>query len=451
MLLFGEIFHEGCDVVKLLEMNGTPTGITQEEQDTFLKTPQRLVCTKKLESLFEEQKRKSKGIVMKLYLENFKFFNDTFGYHYGGLLLREIAKYLCTIPGADVYRYTGVEFLLVLEGYTYAQMQSVAEEIVKRFERIWSIQETDCICTMNMGVVFYPEFAQNAAELMENLDHAIAHSAQMGQNQLVEFDSQLYAALQRRKGIARAITAAVAEDKMNIGYMPVFCLPEDRFVRAEVCIQILSEEYGMIGEAEFLPVAEQSGQIYALSSYAIHKVCELIRKLLDEGVEFEALSMHISPIQLLQERFIQELAQVLRKYHIPKGKLALAMDDNVTLTSFTSVNIALQQLSEMGIELMLSGFGIAYTGISSVLALPVDIVKLERLFIWQMETNERSASLIEGLCSIADSLGLKLIAEGVETKNQIEQLTSFGCNYHQGLYYSSMVEGSALQELFKSK
>ena len=186
-----------------------------------------------------------------------------------------------------------------------------------------------------------------------------------------------------------------------------------------------------------MTVAEDSGQIRALLYYALEKVCQCIRQALDDGCEFESIALPVSPVLFLQEDFIDEVARVMKAYEVPQGKLALELKESALTMGYLNFNIILQKLSDMGVELILNEFGSGYSSISASLDLPVHTVKLERLFIWQLETNEKSRYIIQGLIHMAKDLHLSIIAEGVETENQVSALTEAGCSYQQGFYYST--------------
>ena len=146
----------------------------------------------------------------------------------------------------------------------------------------------------------------------------------------------------------------------------------------------------------------------------------------------------------MQEDFLDEVRRVIDTYQIPKGKLAIEIRESALTTAYLNINIMLQELSDMGVELVLNEFGSGYSGVATILELPVNTLKLERLFVWQLETNPKSRCVIEGLIHIAKDLDLNIIAEGVETENQVNILTNAGCDYQQGFYYSPTLEQDTL-------
>lgn len=407
-------------------------------------------CLKRLDSLLGgDGAKKEKGAVIKVYLENFKSFNDTFGYHFGGLFIQEIGRFLSEIRGAEVYRTAGVEFIVLLEKANHAAAQTMADEITNRFGESWHINNMDCMASCNVGLAYYPGHAQSASEMMDNLSHAVSESAQTGQNMVITFDEDLKRKLIRRTSIARDIPKALEENRVEIRYRPSYNVEQKRFTRADCYMRLLNSDFGIIPAAEFIPIAEESGQINAISLYAIDKVCAMIARLREEKLDFETIAVPISPIQFMQDHFVEDVEAAVEKAGIPAQSLAFEVAESITLNAYANAQMRISELADLGIELVLAEFGTGYSGLNNVLNLPVKVLKLERLLIWQMDNDPRVPHLVEGLIHIAKNLGMKLIAEGVETAAQVENLKSFGCEYEQGFYYSPTMTPDELVEAFK--
>ena len=199
-----------------------------------------------------------------------------------------------------------------------------------------------------------------------------------------------------------------------------------------------------MGAAEFMPIAEDSGQIRAIGYYALDHAGKCISELMNTGREFDSICIPVSPVLLVQEDFLDQVTKILEIYQIPKGRLALEVDDSALSNVYLNVNITMQELSDMGVELVLNNFGSGCAPVSSILDLPINTVKLERMFVWQLETNPKSASIAGGLIQIARELGIHIIAEGVETENQLNALNNYQCEYQQGFYYAPTMEQDVL-------
>jgi diguanylate cyclase (GGDEF)-like protein len=387
------------------------------------------------------------GVVLKLYIENFKRLNQIFGYDYCEAILKQILDFLRGLTKKDVYHYIGVEFIIILDGYTQGQALYLAEDLAERFDRAWKVNGTDCLCSAQMGICSYPGHASTPDQMLKCLDLAVSKAGEGGPNQAIVFDTALYNQLLRRQTIAHYLKTALEKDEVEIRYRPTLKTGTNVFLRAELYMRIFIKGLGLIGAGEFLPVAEDSGQIKSIQYYGLKKVCQCISELLLKGCEFESVALPISPVLLLQEDLPEEVERSLKEYGIPEGKLALEIQESALTMGYLNANITLQKLKSMGVELILNEFGSGYSGISTILDLPVDTLKLERLFVWQLETNKKSRYIMEGLIRMAKDLDITIIAEGVETENQVSILTEAGCDFQQGFYYSPTLEKEALLQI----
>lgn len=405
----------------------------------------RAQCMDRLNGLF--QTGSSKGVVMKVYLENFKSLNKSFGYDYCEELLSQITAYLNDVSEHNVYRYIGVEFVLVLEGYTEGSSSDLADEILERFEKVWKIHNVDCLCSVHIGLCSYPGHADSADRILKNLDMAVSAASDFGTNQYAVYDSTLHGRAMRRQTIARYLQTALEKGELEVRYRPTFNTETGRFSRADSYMRIFIQGIGLIGAAEFMPIAEDSGQIRAIGYYALDHAGECIRDLIDAGCEFDSICIPVSPILLIQEDFIDHITNVLETYQVPEGKLALEINDEALSSVYVNVSITMQQLAEMGVELIMNNFGSGCAPVNSILDLPINTVKLERMFVWQLETNPPSASIVGGLIHMARDLGIHIIAEGVETENQLNTLNKYSCEYQQGFYYAPTMDKEVMMKV----
>ncbi len=404
----------------------------------------RMVCRHQLERALAGG---GQGVVMKFYLENFKRMNDLFGFSYCEELLKEILEYLRKETGSLVYRYVGVEFIAILKSRSQGQAVQLAENILERFSQSWNIRGTDCICSCQIGLCTYPGYADSADELLKCLDLAVSKAEETGMSQYAAYDSKLHAMHLRKQTIAQYISTALENQELEIRFRPTYHTGEDRFVRAEYYMRMFVRDIGMVGSAEFIPIAEDTGQISQVEYYALEKVAQEIAELEKKGVAYESLAVPVSPVLLIQENFVDTVQGMIGKYQIPSGKLAVEIDEYALTTAPVTIEIVMQQLKELGVELILNNFGSGYSGISKLLELPVDTLKFERMFLWQLETNPKSEPIIECLISAADKMGKRLIAEGVETDRQLEVLAKFGCVYQQGFYYAPTIPQEMLADV----
>lgn len=408
-------------------------------------------CKSELARILSSSAGRKKASVFKLHLENFKLFNDTFGYRYGDLLIGRIGEFLKEYSEA-VFHISGVDFIIILENCSYTKAIETAEEIVERFDNTWHINDVDCMTTINLGLLCPPLAEWPVDSVFACLDSAVTEAAFKGQNQYALYNEKLQQKQYFESSIAKSLKNAVSgkSDDIEVRFRPTLKMSENRYTRAECYLRLFCEDFGMLSAEQFLPIAEDSGLICAVDNLVIRKACELLHTLISENKDFETIAIPVSPVLFLQENFDKRLADILAQYDVPADKLALEVTESTLINSFTSISIMMQSLADLGVEIILTDFGTGYSGINNILNLPVSAVKLDRMFIWELETNPRSAIVIEGLIDIANRLDIKIIAEGVETENQKTLLEKFGCPYQQGFYYSATVDAAELPALFKT-
>lgn len=404
----------------------------------------RMVCRHQLDHALSGD---GQGVVMKFYIENFKRMNELFGFSYCEELLKAILEYLREETGCTVYRYVGVEFIAILRSRTQGQAVRLAEEILDRFSQSWNIRGTGCMCSCQIGLCSYPGYAASADEILKCLDLAVSKAAETGINQYAIYDSKLHAMHLRKQAIARYISTALENHELEIRFRPTYNTQENRFVRAEYYMRLFVKDIGMVGSAEFVPIAEDTGQISSVEYYALERVAQEIAELEKKGIEYESIAVPVSPVLIIQENFVDTVQSMIEKYQIPSGKLAVEIDEYALTTTPVIIEIVMQQLKDLGVELILNNFGSGYSGISKILELPVDTLKFERMFMWQLETNPKSEPIVECLIKASDKLGKRLIAEGVETQRQLDILAKYGCVYQQGFYYSPTIPQELLADV----
>lgn len=405
----------------------------------------RAACLKKLGEVLNAPS--SRGVVLKLYLENFKILNKTFGYAYCEELLSQIREYLDGLGAGAVYRYIGVEFVMVLEHFSEGQASGLADGMLERFDNIWRIRGVDCLCSAHIGLCSYPGRETGTDDLLKHLDLAVSSAAESGPNQMAVYDTGMHTRFVRCQTISMYLQTALEKHELEVRYRPTYNLNTGRFTRADSYMRIFIQGIGLVGAGEFLPIAEDSGQIRAIGYYALDRAGQCIRNLIASGTEFDSICIPVSPILLIQEDFTEQVRTVIDTYRIPRGKLALEIDDSVLSAIYLNMNITMQELDGMGVELVMNNFGSGCSPVTSILDLPIRTVKLERMFVWQLETNPRSASIAGGLIQIAKDLGIHIISEGVETENQLNALNRYSCEYQQGFYYAPTMELEVLEKV----
>lgn len=387
------------------------------------------------------------GVVMKVYIENFKRMNDLFGFEHCNELLVMVKDYLEKKTNCAVFRNVGVEFIIILRNRSLKDAQETAEQIIERFEQSWIVEDKKYFCTVQIALCAYPGFPTSANELLKCLDLAVLQGTDQGSNQVVVYDNELHRQYLRRQAIAKHLSTAIAQDQVEINYRPIYSQRRGRFTRAEFLMRIFIPDAGMVSSTEYLPIAEDTGQIRMVEYYALNQAAATIARLLEEGKKFESIAVPISPSLLLHGDFVEEVSQVIEDYRIPPKKLALEIDEFAASTAYCDISILLQNLSWLGVELILDNFGSGSTGLSWVFELPMDTLKFSQSFVQQLENNAKSRPVNEGLVQIARRMKKKLIASGVDSQRQKDLLDRLGCDMQQGAFYTPVMPEKELMAI----
>lgn len=390
-----------------------------------------------------------RGMVMKLNIENFKRMNDLFGSEYCDELLKTIMDYLDQQTGSRVFRNVGVEFIVVMQNRSVQDARELAEKLMERFQKSWSVGDKKCFCSIQIALCEYPGFASNANDMLKCLELAMLRGMEQGSNQIVLYDQELHGHCTRRQAIAENLGAALEKNEVEVCYRPVYDTEKQAYMRAELLMRVHIQGVGMVDSAEFLPIAEDIGQARQVEEYALKQAARGIDRLLKEGKQFESISVKVSPSLLQQGDFVDEISGLMDEYKFPPKKLALEIDEYAASTAYCDISVLLQNLSWLGVELILGNFGSGSTGLSWIFELPVDTLEFGRMFMWQLEHNPKTAPINEGLVQIAKRMNKKIMASCVETQQQKDMLDAFGCNMQQGAYYTPLISEEELGKLLK--
>jgi EAL domain-containing protein (putative c-di-GMP-specific phosphodiesterase class I)/GGDEF domain-containing protein len=445
MGLFGKKKGDTDKTVQDIPNRVTSDVKPQEEQSPIVKRrSDSIICVQQLQSELQSGNR---GVAMKLYIRNFKGLNELFGFERCEGMLTQILDYLEEETQCTVYRYVGVQFIIILREYNQHRTISLVERILERFSRGWKIGETECGCNIHIGLCAYPGYADTAYRLLECLDLAASRAMGIGDNQYAFYDHKLDLLYLRNQAIAKNLASALEHNELETRYRATYDVKKKKFTHAEFYMRIFVPELGMVGGIEFIPIAEESGQIRKLTQYALEKTAAKIAELSERKIEFEFVAVWISPVLFQQTDFVEMVADVVDRYHLPKGKFAIEIEGNNIGSSYNKIVELTADLADLGVEMILNNYGSGSSGLSQMLNISANTLKFERLYTWQLETDERSEPVIDGLIHIANRLGKRVIAEGIETEHQVELLDRFGCELRQGFYYAPTIPSDLLSSV----
>lgn len=426
----------------------------QAHYDALTDLPNRYLALTRLEELMAAAKQGQGSIaVLFLDLDDFKKINDTLGHTAGDEVLIETAQRLtrCVSDKDTVARLGGDEFVILFNQVDSPQhlLQTVKQISFELHQPIQS-ENRDLLIATSMGVSIYPGDGETATDLLRNADTAMYHSKAHGKNQYSFFTSDMNANMSRRLRIEECMVRALENQEYEVYYQPQFDLRQRRLVGAEALLRWHSPELGLVSPAEFIPIAEQNGKIIAIGHFVIEQAVAQCAEWVDRLTPEFRIAVNLSPRQFRDKDVLKVVSQCMAKHQLAGHHLEFEVTEGVLLRGYDTVNDVLTGLHEQGISISMDDFGTGYSSLSYLQDYPFDMVKIDRSFVSNMTTSDHSRELVKAIISMAHSLQLKVLAEGVETAEQAMLLLEFDCDLIQGFLMGQAVSAKDFSEHWRS-
>ena len=421
--------------------------------DSVSGLPNRILFLEKLwQSIKKGLATGTTGCVIFVKVNNFKYICDLMGYDFGEQLLKKMSDILVTFLGEDclIARLYGAEFSIALESYVDKNdIVRKVEDIIKIFKNKVIIIEQSIYFTINMGISLFPSDGNNSEELLNNAKLAMYASRKNGNYQYVFFEKEMKQEIQTRLELEQQLREAVIKEEFVLYYQPQLDFSTNSLFGYEALIRWNSKEKGIIPPNTFIPIAEETGLIIPIGNWVLKEACKFAKKLFDDGVSDIYISVNISAVQLIQSDFVEKVIEAIEKAGIPACMLGLEITESSTI-DFIHDNIdKLKKLRDVGIHIFLDDFGTGYSSLNYIDKLPIDVVKIDKSFIDNITSEGKGHRLTESIMHLLNSLGLIVLAEGVETSEQVEKLKSMKCDIIQGYFLSRPVPQEKTNEFNK--
>ena len=377
--------------------------------------------------------------VMFIDIDNFKNINDTLGHDVGDELLRQIATRLTNSVRAHdtIARQGGDEFIVLLDPLEGQQGATrVAQKILDALRAAFSVGGTEQHVSGSIGIGLYPDDGQDAPTLLKNADTAMFHSKAQGKNTYQFFTPQMNIAVKRRAALESNLRAAVKNGDFSLVYQPQIDLNSGEIVALEALVRWISPHSGTIMPSEFIPLAEETGLINDIGQWVLREACNQAKRWLDAGMPRRRVAVNLSARQLADKGFVELLANILDETKLDPSLLELEITESQVMRRGEGSISRLNEIADMGIQLAVDDFGTGYSSLSYLKRLPISKLKIDQSFVRDITIDPNDTAIVVAIISMAKSLDLDIIAEGIETAGQLTLLRAKGCRVGQGFYFS---------------
>jgi diguanylate cyclase (GGDEF)-like protein len=369
-------------------------------------------------------------------LDRFNVLNDTLGHSFGDLLLQQVADLLknAISQKGEVFRRSGDEFLLLMDFHSMNEVKVIAEDLIASFTKPFLLSGQEVYITPSIGISLYPGNGSDSDTLLKRADSALYQAKERGRNTYQFFTEQRDGKMERRLNLEHGLRKALNNNELFLVYQPQVELCSKKIMGVETLLRWNREDEGMVSPVEFIPIAEETGLILPIGEWVLKNACLQGAKWQKQGFSELMISVNISVRQLLDESFIERVESILAETDFPASLLELEITESTTMESMEETLPVLHRLRLKGIKISIDDFGTGYSSLTYLRKLPVDTLKIDKMFIDDILTDSKSGAIVKTIIDMGQNLGFHVIAEGIESAEQVDSLLENGCLCGQGYY-----------------
>jgi diguanylate cyclase (GGDEF)-like protein/PAS domain S-box-containing protein len=424
------------------------------EHDALTDLPNRLLLNDRLARAIALARRYGRRLaVLFLDCDRFKHINDTLGHAIGDQVLRSIAKRLttCVRESDTVSRHGGDEFLILLSELDHPEdAEAIAQKIVDSIAEPHLIAGHELQLTASVGIALYPEDGQDAQSLIMRADTAMYYAKNTGRNKVGFYKPDMEAPAIKRSSIDSELRNALDKNELELYYQPTIDLETGVISGAEALMRWRHPERGLIAPDQFIPAAESSGLIVPMGRWALKEACRQAKAWQNSGLPAIPIAVNVSALQFRTAGFLEDIMRFLGESGLGAKYLELELTESALMVDSASTTSLLEVLKQHGIILKVDDFGTGPSSLSYLQRCPVDVLKIDQSFVADIDPAPESAPLIRAVIAMGKSLGCRIVAEGVETKQQFAHLRAENCDEGQGFHFSPPVNAATFEQLLSN-
>jgi diguanylate cyclase (GGDEF)-like protein/PAS domain S-box-containing protein len=423
--------------------------------DALTGLPNRMLARQRFEQTLAAARREGRCVaVMCLDLDRFKSINDSYGHDMGDKALKTVATFLSGVvrEGDTVTRQGGDEFqIIVSDDAQLGATMALAQKILSGLRKELVIDEQQITVTSSIGIAVSLTDGDSFDELVRNGDTALFRAKEIGRDNYAFFTERMDAEIRDKLAIQGQLRGAIARDEFEVHYQPQMCLKTGAMVGAEALLRWDSAVLGKVPPNRFIPLAEEYGLVNSIGEWVLESVCAQMKVWHDQGLGDIKVAVNLAAGQFANDATVPYVESTLRKFGVAAEYLGLEITEGTVMGDPNKAVAALRRLKDIGVSISLDDFGTGYSSLSYLKRFPIDVLKIDKSFVDDVTTNTADAAIALSVISLAHNLNMRVIAEGVETREQVQFLTERGCDEMQGYYFSRPVNAEAFTALLRER
>ncbi len=419
--------------------------------DSLTGLPNRTMFIDQMNKMIKKVRSQSQMLaVLFLDLDRFKYVNDTLGHNVGDMLLKQVAERIlsCVRSVDTVSRLGGDEFTLAIDGIEDRRVvANIADKVCRKLGEPYFFGGKDIYVTASIGISMHPEDGLDVGELMKHADTAMFKAKERGGSFLF-YEPEMEAVVTNKVEIEQDLRQSLDREELDVFYQPKYDLTTSKVMGIEALVRWNHPDKGLVGPNDFIPLAEETGLISELGLWVLITSCVQAKSWIDKGYAAIPVSVNLSGRQLENGDIVEQVSQVLSQSGLSAQYLELEITESIIMKRPEEVILILHQLKDMGVKLSIDDFGTGYSSLNYLRKFPIDLLKIDKAFVRDIETNHEDRLIVKGIIALAKSLNLEVLAEGVETGEQQKLLEEEGCDYIQGYYIGKPMKAEKFERDF---
>jgi len=424
-------------------------------RDTLTSLPNRLLFADRLEHSVDRSARHRESLALLLVdMDDFKLVNDSFGHDAGDKLIKAVGELLSrSLRRADtVARLGGDEFAVIVEGIDGVDDAiSIADNLSTILEHNVRLDDQDTFTGASIGIALFPEDGEDARTLLKNADTALFRAKENGRHCFQFYKPEMSVTAMERLELENSMRKALDEDQFVVYYQPTIDIHKNEIVGVEALLRWDHPDKGIIKPIDFVPIAEDCGLIVPIGERLIRIAAKQLKAWKDEGIEKQNVSINIAPRQFRDMDILALFKEVIHENELEYSNFTIEITEGALIDNVGEVETVLNTLSGMGVTIALDDFGTGFASLAYLKDFPVDIVKIDRLFIAGIPDSREDSAIVEAIAGLTRGLRLRLLAEGIENERQLQMLKGLGCQLAQGYYWSKALPADQYEQFYLNR